>query len=282
MKGGLRYVEAAASQGDLAEVIRLVEECGVDVKEFEYWKSLATSDSIYNAIYSDSSVEKIYTFEHIHIVKYLIGQGADARPYLTFVTLKGNFPEVKRLVETCGINIIDNWDIENYFFDMAHPATIAVRNKRWDICEYLINQGADMKASLIYAVKIGDLDYVKQFVEDYHVHDGWDDRSLLELAIDGGHSEVVKYLMKHEATNIFHILRPTNFPDKMHVHFLLLRELGWPVGEPGGVNGWSSLHLATYKLLWGGQNGNCTPVARSIRNIIDRFVCISLLAQRKS
>ncbi len=274
MKDGFRYVEAAAIQGDLAEVMRLVEEYGIDVKDFQCWESLAT-------LYRCMLPHKVYTFEHIHIVKYLIGQGADARPYLAFVTLKGNLPELKRLVETCGINIIDNWDTTNYLYDKAHPAKIVVRIKRWDICEYLIDQGADMKAGLIYAVKIGDLDFVKRFVKDCHVNDGWDDLRLLQDAIAGGHSEVVKYLMKHEAPNIFYILIATNIPETMHVHFLLLQELGWPVGEPGEVNGWSSLHLATYNLLYEGQNGQFEPVERSIRNIINRFVCISLLAQRK-
>ncbi len=146
------YVIASAKKGDLDEVMRLVEECRVEVNTWSYWCDLKIEDPNTGGI----------QIEHIKIAKYLTSKGANAGPYLIAAIRQGDLPEVQKLVSERQIDL-KHWFGKKYIF--GEPVHVAVHHEHWNICHYLISQGAMADGYIMALLKKDDLPELKKLVE---------------------------------------------------------------------------------------------------------------------
>ncbi len=133
------YLVASAMQYDLAEIERLVDECGAYVPS---WK-----------INVDT--------KHWELCQYLVSKGAHPETYFIALVKQNNLPEVIKCVEEYGVDLKERIEWEE------DPVSVATENEYWDMCRYLVSQGADAWPYFVASVKQDDLPEVKRLVEEY-------------------------------------------------------------------------------------------------------------------
>lgn len=170
----------------------------------------------------DSSLYQAARFGHLHIVKYLIENGAKNPNALRAAAMNNHLDIVEYLLNNganiqsfknrafCDAASFGYLDIVIYLLengaDINSENSLALRQAaswgRTDVVEYLIERGADIHAendeALRAAVKYRKTDIMKCLVEHgADIHAGNDE--ALKVAVGWGNIYIVKYLVEHGA-----------------------------------------------------------------------------------
>ncbi|MBR5522482.1 MAG: ankyrin repeat domain-containing protein [Akkermansia sp.] len=189
-------------------------ECETDA---EFVMARIVQPPLYNAIASGNE----------ELVKLLLDNGADAHLHnrhamglLNCAVDKGDIRIVRLLIERGAPLSLDNWGIAVSRYvrlkiedgalivwfvmdEIRYPLHYAVEKGYTEIANYLIEAGADFKASdgklLEFAAKEGHVELVKRLIEggalDDHLDEDSDEGRLLVDVAEKGHTEIVKLLL---------------------------------------------------------------------------------------
>ena len=238
-----KSIDEAISTGNLTEVIRFVEEEGIDVNAKLY------NGTLLHAAAGDG---------HLDIVRYLCEHGADGEkenhdhlPPIYLAACYGQLEVVKYLYD-------------KYYADdpskddkILEALTSAAECGHLEVVKYLasqrnldINQGDS--TPLTAAARQGHLDVVKYLVEELHANVEAKDRSGSTALIDAawqGHLDVLRYLCEECNANVDAVDNS---------------------GESAIIKAYDCIHLDVIKYLYETQHANIYATNRNGKTIFDR------------